>query len=152
MTRPKVPDEKRQRTAQACDSCKRRKQKVRSLSSNTSIFPSVSASLSHHSASYGFSLAACALTPVFLVPLQYWASVAYKTCQLLGKHSVNVALLHTFNPVNSWALHAGLYVKPCLLSTLGLRRVWPHCWRSAGIGNLLQAPYPRQCRHVQAAG
>lgn len=29
MTRPKVPDEKRQRTAQACDSCKRRKQKVR---------------------------------------------------------------------------------------------------------------------------
>lgn len=28
MTRPKVPDEKRQRTAQACDSCKRRKQKV----------------------------------------------------------------------------------------------------------------------------
>ncbi|KAL2188865.1 hypothetical protein L209DRAFT_751991 [Thermothelomyces heterothallicus CBS 203.75] len=29
MTRPKVPDDKRQRTAQACDSCKRRKQKVR---------------------------------------------------------------------------------------------------------------------------
>lgn len=28
MTRPKVPDDKRQRTAQACDSCKRRKQKV----------------------------------------------------------------------------------------------------------------------------
>ncbi|KAK3365396.1 hypothetical protein B0H63DRAFT_540196 [Podospora didyma] len=27
MTRPKVPDDKRQRTAQACDSCKRRKQK-----------------------------------------------------------------------------------------------------------------------------
>ncbi|KAK3388209.1 hypothetical protein B0T20DRAFT_365469 [Sordaria brevicollis] len=32
MTRPKVPDDKRQRTAQACDSCKRRKQKVRCLS------------------------------------------------------------------------------------------------------------------------
>lgn len=31
MTRPKVPDDKRQRTAQACDSCKRRKQKVRCL-------------------------------------------------------------------------------------------------------------------------
>ena len=28
MTRPRVPDDKRQRTAQACDSCKRRKQKV----------------------------------------------------------------------------------------------------------------------------
>lgn len=28
MTRPKVDDDKRQRTAQACDSCKRRKQKV----------------------------------------------------------------------------------------------------------------------------
>ncbi|KAK2064494.1 fungal-specific transcription factor domain-containing protein [Colletotrichum caudatum] len=27
MTRPKVPDDKRQRTAQACDTCKRRKQK-----------------------------------------------------------------------------------------------------------------------------
>jgi hypothetical protein len=32
MTRPKVPDDKRQRTAQACDTCKRRKQKVRSNS------------------------------------------------------------------------------------------------------------------------
>ena len=32
MTRPKVPDDKRQRTAQACDTCKRRKQKVSSLS------------------------------------------------------------------------------------------------------------------------
>ncbi|OIW33450.1 hypothetical protein CONLIGDRAFT_178633 [Coniochaeta ligniaria NRRL 30616] len=31
MTRPKVPDEKRQRTAQACDSCKRRKQKCNGL-------------------------------------------------------------------------------------------------------------------------
>ncbi|KAH6627814.1 hypothetical protein F5144DRAFT_285475 [Chaetomium tenue] len=31
MTRPKVPDDKRQRTAQACDSCKRRKQKVGTL-------------------------------------------------------------------------------------------------------------------------
>ncbi|KAK3302021.1 uncharacterized protein B0T15DRAFT_404011 [Chaetomium strumarium] len=31
MTRPKVPDDKRQRTAQACDSCKRRKQKVGSI-------------------------------------------------------------------------------------------------------------------------
>lgn len=29
MTRPKVPDDKRQRTAQACETCKRRKQKVR---------------------------------------------------------------------------------------------------------------------------
>ncbi|KAK2741991.1 hypothetical protein CKAH01_01418 [Colletotrichum kahawae] len=28
MTRPKVPEDKRQRTAQACDTCKRRKQKV----------------------------------------------------------------------------------------------------------------------------
>jgi hypothetical protein len=28
MTRPRVPDDKRQRTARACDSCKRRKQKV----------------------------------------------------------------------------------------------------------------------------
>jgi hypothetical protein len=28
MTRPKVDPDKRQRTAQACDSCKRRKQKV----------------------------------------------------------------------------------------------------------------------------
>lgn len=28
MTRPKVPDDKRIRTAQACESCKRRKQKV----------------------------------------------------------------------------------------------------------------------------
>jgi hypothetical protein len=28
MTRPKVPEERRQRTAQACDTCKRRKQKV----------------------------------------------------------------------------------------------------------------------------
>lgn len=28
MTRPKVPPEARQRIAQACDSCKRRKQKV----------------------------------------------------------------------------------------------------------------------------
>ena len=32
MTRPKVPDDKRQRTAQACDMCKRRKQKVSELS------------------------------------------------------------------------------------------------------------------------
>ncbi|KAL2271769.1 hypothetical protein VTJ83DRAFT_1140 [Remersonia thermophila] len=31
MTRPKVPDDKRQRTAQACDSCKRRKQKCNGL-------------------------------------------------------------------------------------------------------------------------
>ncbi|OAG11947.1 uncharacterized protein CC84DRAFT_62514 [Paraphaeosphaeria sporulosa] len=31
MTRPKVPPEQRQRTAQACESCKRRKQKVRLL-------------------------------------------------------------------------------------------------------------------------
>ncbi|OLN94013.1 hypothetical protein CCHL11_03453 [Colletotrichum chlorophyti] len=30
MTRPKVPFDKRQRTAQACDTCKRRKQKVSS--------------------------------------------------------------------------------------------------------------------------
>lgn len=29
MTRPKVPEDKRQRIAQACDTCKRRKQKVR---------------------------------------------------------------------------------------------------------------------------
>jgi hypothetical protein len=28
MTRPKVPPDQRQRTAQACESCKRRKQKV----------------------------------------------------------------------------------------------------------------------------
>ncbi|CCF46164.1 hypothetical protein CH063_15007 [Colletotrichum higginsianum] len=28
MTRPKVPEDKRQRTAQACDTCKRRKQKL----------------------------------------------------------------------------------------------------------------------------
>lgn len=33
MTRPKVPDDKRIRTAQACESCKRRKQKVSILSS-----------------------------------------------------------------------------------------------------------------------
>ncbi|KAK3692563.1 fungal-specific transcription factor domain-containing protein [Podospora appendiculata] len=31
MTRPKVPDDKRQRTAQACESCKRRKQKCNGL-------------------------------------------------------------------------------------------------------------------------
>ncbi|VUC20311.1 unnamed protein product [Clonostachys rosea] len=31
MTRPKVPDERRQRTAQACDTCKRRKQKCNGL-------------------------------------------------------------------------------------------------------------------------
>ncbi|KAK0623025.1 fungal-specific transcription factor domain-containing protein [Immersiella caudata] len=31
MTRPRVPDDKRQRTAQACDSCKRRKQKCNGL-------------------------------------------------------------------------------------------------------------------------
>jgi hypothetical protein len=31
MTRPKVPPDQRQRTAQACESCKRRKQKVASL-------------------------------------------------------------------------------------------------------------------------
>ncbi|KAI0014088.1 fungal-specific transcription factor domain-containing protein [Xylariaceae sp. FL0662B] len=31
MTRPKVPHDKRQRTAQACDSCKRRKQKCNGL-------------------------------------------------------------------------------------------------------------------------
>ncbi|KAL2181787.1 fungal-specific transcription factor domain-containing protein [Thermothelomyces heterothallicus CBS 202.75] len=31
MTRPKVPDDKRQRTAQACDSCKRRKQKCNGM-------------------------------------------------------------------------------------------------------------------------
>ena len=31
MTRPKVPDDKRIRTAQACESCKRRKQKVSCL-------------------------------------------------------------------------------------------------------------------------
>lgn len=30
MTRPKVSEDKRQRTAHACDSCKRRKQKVSS--------------------------------------------------------------------------------------------------------------------------
>ncbi|CAH0052082.1 unnamed protein product [Clonostachys rhizophaga] len=28
MTRPKVPEERRQRIAQACDTCKRRKQKL----------------------------------------------------------------------------------------------------------------------------
>ncbi len=38
MTRPKVPDDKRQRTAQACDSCKRRKQKVGCCCSSTSHF------------------------------------------------------------------------------------------------------------------
>ncbi|OAL52914.1 hypothetical protein IQ07DRAFT_629431, partial [Pyrenochaeta sp. DS3sAY3a] len=31
MTRPKVPPEQRQRTAQACESCKRRKQKCNGL-------------------------------------------------------------------------------------------------------------------------
>ncbi|KAL2350983.1 hypothetical protein BJ546DRAFT_368441 [Cryomyces antarcticus] len=31
MTRPKVPEDKRQRTATACDSCKRRKQKCNGL-------------------------------------------------------------------------------------------------------------------------
>ncbi len=31
MTRPKVDPDKRQRTAQACDSCKRRKQKVKTV-------------------------------------------------------------------------------------------------------------------------
>ncbi|KAM0454630.1 hypothetical protein ACHAO4_004438 [Trichoderma viride] len=31
MTRPRVPDDKRQRTARACDSCKRRKQKCNGL-------------------------------------------------------------------------------------------------------------------------
>jgi hypothetical protein len=31
MTRPKVPEDKRQRIARACDSCKRRKQKVRRI-------------------------------------------------------------------------------------------------------------------------
>uniref|UniRef100_A0A8H7NAU8 Zn(2)-C6 fungal-type domain-containing protein n=1 Tax=Bionectria ochroleuca TaxID=29856 RepID=A0A8H7NAU8_BIOOC len=31
MTRPKVPEERRQRIAQACDTCKRRKQKCNGL-------------------------------------------------------------------------------------------------------------------------
>lgn len=35
MPRPKVPDDKRQRIAQACDSCKRRKQKVRTFNANS---------------------------------------------------------------------------------------------------------------------
>lgn len=39
MTRPKVPDDKRQRTAQACDSCKRRKQKVCCFNSTSPPFP-----------------------------------------------------------------------------------------------------------------
>ncbi|KAI3539220.1 hypothetical protein CPAR01_15239 [Colletotrichum paranaense] len=38
MTRPKVPDDKRQRTAQACDTCKRRKQKVSILFSPSPTF------------------------------------------------------------------------------------------------------------------
>lgn len=37
MARPRVPDEKRQRTARACDCCKRRKQKV-SVTSYQSFF------------------------------------------------------------------------------------------------------------------
>jgi hypothetical protein len=39
MTRPKVAPEQRQRTAQACESCKRRKQKVPSHSSPHSTLP-----------------------------------------------------------------------------------------------------------------
>lgn len=42
MTRPKVPPDQRQRTAQACESCKRRKQKVSSVPKwmfQSSLFP-----------------------------------------------------------------------------------------------------------------
>lgn len=39
MTRPKVPDDKRIRTAQACESCKRRKQKVRLFLSRILLLP-----------------------------------------------------------------------------------------------------------------
>lgn len=60
MTRPKVPDDKRQRTAQACDSCKRRKQKVGSCVLFFFIFNYLTSVLG---LSLGFTLL-CAFSPV----------------------------------------------------------------------------------------
>lgn len=46
MTRPKVPPDQRQRTAQACESCKRRKQKARHLSIVSQFFKIPNCSIS----------------------------------------------------------------------------------------------------------
>lgn len=77
MTRPKVPDDKRQRTAQACDSCKRRKQKVGSCVLFYFIFNYLTSVLG---LSLGFTLL-CAFSPVDgWLSLLFWSERKKEKC------------------------------------------------------------------------
>ncbi|KAG0646782.1 Filamentous growth regulator 27 [Hyphodiscus hymeniophilus] len=93
MTRPKVDPDKRQRTAQACDSCKRRKQKVSTIRARNI-----------------YSKLCCRVQSCANHPSVWTSRTAYRFAQ---KTSLS-------NPRTLWRSHAALEYSPFISSLLDL--------------------------------